>query len=1439
MTTLILQSAGAAAGAAFGGPFGAILGRTLGALAGQTVDQQLFGKTISRQGARLSDMPGLAASEGISVPRLYGRARLGGQLIWATRFHETIETQSSGGKGIGVAPSATTQTYIYHANLAIGLCEGPIAYVRRIWADGKLLDLTHLTTRLYRGDATQDPDPLILAKEGQGHAPAYRGLAYIVFEQFPLADYGNRVPQFSFEIVKPVAGLNEQVRAVNLIPGAGEFVYDPDLVTAAVSDGSTRPVNRHQYQGVSDFDASLDQLLALCPNLKTVQLVISWFGDDLRAGQCRIMPRVESSDTITLEAEWICAGHGRDAIPIASLSNGRPAYGGTPSDSSVIRAVRTLKMRGLNVFIYPFLMMDIPADNQLPDPWTGAAQQAAYPWRGRITTERARLRADTTDATPQVDRECKSFFGAIRLDQLRRQGTTVSSMSDEWTYRRFIFHYGKLLADEGINGILIGSELRGLTQLRNGLDQFPFVNALIDMASDLRAVLPSEIAILYAADWTEYGSYVTDAGDVRFPLDRLFSHPAISAVGIDAYWPLSDWRDGTAHRDRSLSSSIYDVDYLASRFGAGEGFDWYYASDAEGFVKASYAFEYDGVTYSAPSTMSEALQDDDYDAPVFGFDAGVLIADLGRMAHVKTIAIAPISGNFYWGALYLTNIDIFLSDDAINWVSIGRTPDTILESQLTRIAIGRVARFIKLVPTYLRPDGADYWMGLSQFQIEVGRDRDFQLRTPIADGAYEEPWIYRSKDLVSWWSKPHYERIDGVRSEMPTSWVPTSKPVYLTEFGCPAVDRGSNAPNVFVDPKSSESDLPPYSRGTRNDLIQSRTLQSLYRRFDPAAQGFENANNPLSSLYGGRMLDLDHCALWAWDARPYPEFPSRTDIWSDGANFETGHWLNGRFEGMAVDHLIAEILRDFDLPDAVITIDQFLDGYVIDRPMSARAAIEPLAQVLGFDNAPSSGQMRFFGRQGAPVISLFEDDFVPSDDKGLAQLTRAQENELPREIRLGYSDSDRLYRASNVTSRRQSGGAQGSVNREAPIVLRMTEAQRLADLLLFEMWSRRETVKFRLRPGLVALEPGDLVDITSIGHRGVFQIERIIDAQSRSVEARAVDPDLNELTATKIVTSASIAKPVFPGLPHVRLLSLPPVTSSPVTVLALAASARPWTGAFTIWRSVEGAGFSVFGSVTRPARMGNLITSLAPGPVWRWDLGNQFDLELSGEALSSRSEADTLAAKPALAIETHTGVWEIISYQNAELIGENTYRISRLLRGLGGTENLARELVPKGHTVICLDDAIKPLADGSEHLGETWAWRIVGAGLEVSEPNAVEIIAPIDGLALKPLAPVHPEARRSADGITLSWIRRARENGDSWGVAEIALDEAEERYEIEILKNASVVRTLSATEQHIVYHNALLSADFETPVTHLHVRLYQMSRAVGRGAAAETVLIVR
>src|SRR5438552_12340724 len=154
MAALVLSVAGAAVGGALFGPAGAIAGRLVGAIGGNLIDRTLLGGSERHvEEPWLADLDVMASTEGAPIPRVYGRARLAGQVIWATKIEEVISHHSDtdgGGKG-GPTATTNTTTYSYFANFAVGLCEGPIGRVGRIWADGKPLDLVGLTVRTYTG----------------------------------------------------------------------------------------------------------------------------------------------------------------------------------------------------------------------------------------------------------------------------------------------------------------------------------------------------------------------------------------------------------------------------------------------------------------------------------------------------------------------------------------------------------------------------------------------------------------------------------------------------------------------------------------------------------------------------------------------------------------------------------------------------------------------------------------------------------------------------------------------------------------------------------------------------------------------------------------------------------------------------------------------------------------------------------------------------------------------------------------------------------------------------------------------------------------------------------------------------------------------------------------------------------------------------------------
>jgi hypothetical protein len=164
---------------------------------------------------------------------------------------------------------------------------------------------------------------------------------------------------------------------------------------------------------------------------------------------------------------------------------------------------------------------------------------------------------------------------------------------------------------------------------------------------------------------------------------------------------------------------------------------------------------------------------------------------------------------------------------------------------------------------------------------------------------------------------------------------------WCDELGCGAVDKGANQPNVFGDPKSAESARPYFSNGAPDALMQRQVLRAHLGWWTPDAPGFADASNPVSTVYGGRMLDAERMYLWTWDARPYPAFPADLAAWSDGANYATGHWLTGRLGGMASDELLAAIARDFGVSLAAVDPAQpLVFGVTIDGVVAGRDAME-------------------------------------------------------------------------------------------------------------------------------------------------------------------------------------------------------------------------------------------------------------------------------------------------------------------------------------------------------------------------------------------------------------------------------------------------------------------------------------------------------------------
>lgn len=308
---------------------------------------------------------------------------------------------------------------------------------------------------------------------------------------------------------------------VNIIPGSGEFVYD----TEVVYNSNLKPINSHNDQNIADALSNLKSLESDIANLKWVAPVISWFGVnidknkiDIDVSNLKIVPGVENNQE-EASTVWLVDKYNRKmAYLISKDASGRPNYGGTLNDLSLINYIDALKQNKLKIMFYPLLLMDLPGK----------------PWRGFIKADNPK--------------DVELFFNKVD------------------GYNQFILHYANLLKGK-IDAFVIGSEMQDLTQSidlnYNYPDprRYPAVVELIKLAKKVKQILGRNVIVTYAANWSEYHHNKNK----YHHLDSLWSSEFIDVVGIDAYLPITN-----------KSMGDISIEEIKKGWSSGELWDYYY-----------------------------------------------------------------------------------------------------------------------------------------------------------------------------------------------------------------------------------------------------------------------------------------------------------------------------------------------------------------------------------------------------------------------------------------------------------------------------------------------------------------------------------------------------------------------------------------------------------------------------------------------------------------------------------------------------------------------------------------------------------------------------------------------------------------------------------------------------------------------------------------------
>ncbi|ASG21416.1 phage tail protein [Nitrospirillum viridazoti] len=149
------------------------------------------------------------SAAGLPIPLLWGTQRAAPNLFWNDGFtSKAVASDTGGGKGGG----AQSTTQVYSCAVAMGLCEGVVNTIGRVWADKTDTSLAKLNLTLFTGADGQTPfTALYAAKPDQ--ALAYPHTAYVASPSYDLGSSAS-LPNHNFEVQS------------NAVPRTGPSAFD-------------------------------------------------------------------------------------------------------------------------------------------------------------------------------------------------------------------------------------------------------------------------------------------------------------------------------------------------------------------------------------------------------------------------------------------------------------------------------------------------------------------------------------------------------------------------------------------------------------------------------------------------------------------------------------------------------------------------------------------------------------------------------------------------------------------------------------------------------------------------------------------------------------------------------------------------------------------------------------------------------------------------------------------------------------------------------------------------------------------------------------------------------------------------------------------------------------------------------------------------------------
>lgn len=525
--------------------------------------------------------------------------------------------------------------------------------------------------------------------------------------------------------------------------------------------------------------------------------------------------------------------------------------------------------------------------------------------------------------------------------------------------------------------------------------------------------------------------------------------------------------------------------------------------------------------------------------------------------------------------------------------------------------------------------------------------------------------------------------------------------------------------------------------------------------------------------------------------------------------------------------------------DALALTGDTLRGYAITHQASGRAALEPLLKCFFVDAREQDGQIEFILR--ADQVSSFsvsyeELAFHESDDvPDPLPLARSDDASLPRSVTVSYIDPDADYQAGTQVAVRQTVETINEQSDELPLAIGPARAASVAEVLLFDAWSRRNARSASVGRKFAAVSPGDVG--TFEYPQGSTTLKRVVRVNDTGalIELDLVDGDapLYVDAAQGVSLPAEQPAPELNAPTRMELMDIPilrDIDDGNGLYAALAGLASPWGGA-VLYRGNDDATLEPVGSVTTGTTIGHTLDALGNWTQNTRDSINTVTVENAGTLASTTFDSATANGDNLCLIGD-----ELVQFLTATYVSAGKYVLSNLLRGRRGTEHhRSSHAVHDRFVLIPTTGAgIVRTELNIGEIGQEKQYRAITFGKTVDSEQSTAFAS--TGAALKPFAPVDLRRLSLNGDTTLTWSRRTRLSAGFVAGADVALGETSQAYVVDIYSDSSfsvLVRSLEVSTARAVYTLAQQIADFGGYQTTLHLRVHQVSSLVGRGFALQ------